>query len=150
MRLRLYRSSNTVNSRHRPLIIDQFPLVLCDPAEWSTSYGGLSGLHECCEIKQVGNTFYVTDVSADESTQINGCPVGTAPILPGDRLKLNSTEFLVSYERLTSSPPVLSESPYDKASAPQSADLQVPSPVTDDAAEIASFRNHNLPDGILA
>lgn len=105
MRLRLYQINKAEDLPQSPVIIDQFPLILYDPAEWSTTFRGMPGLHECCEIRQIDDTFYVTDVSADESTRVNGQPATTAPILPGDRLKLNTTEFLVSYERLSSSPP---------------------------------------------
>ena len=112
MRLRLYRldGDSSKNDRHRPLLIDRFPFSLCDPAEWSPFRIGTSGLHECCEITQIGDTLYVTDRSPDESTRINGRPVSVAPILPGDRMTLNSTEFLVSYERITSAPPPPTES----------------------------------------
>lgn len=107
MRLRLYRldRDSSQEAKGRPLLIDRFPFSISDPAEWSTTIGNPSGFHECCEISLVGETLFVTDTSPDGSTHINGRSVSVAPILPGDRITLDSTEFLVSYERMTSVPP---------------------------------------------
>ena len=117
MRLRLYRldDDSSQNDRHHSVLIDRFPFSLCDPAEWPPVGSGLSGLHECCEITQIGDTLYVTDRSPDASTRINGRSVSVAPILPGDRMTLNSTEFLISYERTTSAAPPPTESVFPNA-----------------------------------
>jgi hypothetical protein len=111
VRLRLYRIDGGAShgNRHRPLLIDRFPFTLCDPAEWSPTVANSYGLHECCEIKQVGDTLYVADTSPDESTRINGRTISVAPLLPGDRITLNTIEFVVSYERMTSAPPLPTE-----------------------------------------
>ena len=107
MRLRLYRldGDSTRKRKHRTLLIDRFPVSIGDPAEWTLANGNSFGFHECCEIDQIGDTLFVTDTSPDESTRVNGRRVSVAPMLPGDRLTLNATEFLVSYERMTSAPP---------------------------------------------
>lgn len=111
MRLRLYRIDDGTRptSRQRPYVIDRFPHTLFDPSAWSPSLSGSVGLHECCEIIQSDGTLYIIDTSPDESTRVNGRHVPASPILPGDRITLNTTELLVSYERMTSAPPLPSE-----------------------------------------
>lgn len=107
MRLRLYRldTGSLEGGKHHPLLIDRFPFSISDPAGWTPLSGHSVGFHECCRFDQFGYTLFVTDISSDESTQVNGCKVTVAPVLPGDRIRLNSTEFLISYERMTSAPP---------------------------------------------
>jgi hypothetical protein len=107
VRLRLYRLGGAASqgNQHCPLLIDQFPFSLCDPAEWSVIATGLNGFYECCEIELIEDTLYVTDRSRDESTRLNGQPFSVSSLLPGDRLTINTAEFLVSYERMTSAPP---------------------------------------------
>lgn len=111
MRLRLYRldGDSSEESKHRPLLIDRFPFSISDPADWTSIGGQSTGIHECCKIDQFGDTLFVTDISPDESTQVNGRSVTVAPMLPGDRIKLSATEFLVSYERMSSAPPASTE-----------------------------------------
>ena len=53
--------------------------------------------------------------STDTSPQINDRKVSAAPVLPGDRITLKTTEFLVSYERMTSAPPLPTESVFPNA-----------------------------------
>lgn len=111
MRLRLYRldANSSDGGKYRPLLIDRFPFSISDPADWNPSGGRSSGIHECCEIDLFGETLFVTDISPDESTQLNGRRVTVASMLPGDRIRLNTTEFLISYERMTSAPPPSTE-----------------------------------------
>lgn len=108
MRLRLYRinASTVIHDHRQPLIIDRFPYSLCDPTDWQTEFGHSSGENQCCQIELIGDTFYVTDSSPERSIRVNDCVVTCASILPGDRITLKSTEFLVSYERMTSASPV--------------------------------------------
>lgn len=108
MRLRLYpvNTATDRNNGQRPYVIDRFPHTLFDPSGWSPSAIGTGGLHECCEIVLSEGTLYVIDTSPDESTRVNGRPVHAAAILPGDRITLNTTELLVSYERMTIAPPL--------------------------------------------
>lgn len=111
VRLRLYRFADGTeqNGRQRPYVIDRFPHTLFDPSAWSPSLNGSLGLHECCEIIQFDGTLYIIDTSPDESTKVNGQHVPASPILPGDRITLNTTDLLVSYERMTSAPPLPGE-----------------------------------------
>lgn len=111
MRLRLYRldSNSAEKSKHRPLLIDRFPFTISDPTDWTPICRRSAGIHDCCRIDLFGDTLFLTDISADESTQINGRSVTVAPMLPGDRIRLNSTEFVVSYERMSSAPPPSTE-----------------------------------------
>lgn len=107
MRLRLYRldGNSAEESKHRPLLIDRFPFTIGDPAGWTPISTPSAGIHDCCRFDLFGDTLFVTDISADESTQINGRSVTVAPMLPGDRIRLNATEFLISYERMSSDHP---------------------------------------------
>lgn len=111
MRLRLYRldGNSAEESRHRPLLIDRFPFTISDPTDWTPICRRSAGIHDCCRIDLFGDTLFVTDISPDESTHVNGRSVTVAPMLPGDRIKLSATEFLVSYERMSSAPPASTE-----------------------------------------
>ena len=111
MRLRLYRldENSAEESKHRPLLIDRFPFTIGDPAGWTPISTPSAGIHDCCRFDLFGDTLFLTEMSADESTQINGRSVTVAPMLPGDRIRLNATEFLISYERMNSAPPPSTE-----------------------------------------
>lgn len=149
MRLRLYRLNGDAQggAEHCPMLIDRFPFSICDPAEWTPTNGNSSGFHECCEISQVSETLFITDTSPDGSTRVNGRNVSVAPMLPGDRIRLDSTEFLVSYERMTSVPPPPAESVIQTVAHTSESVATAESP-TINAEESTIAKREILPVGV--
>ncbi|TWT58017.1 hypothetical protein KOR42_13860 [Thalassoglobus neptunius] len=96
MRLRLYEVGG--KSTGRVMRFDQFPALLCvdtagDPCTHHESF------HSVCEMVDIGGQIEVRAASEFEEILVNNVSVTSGALMPGDRLSLGKTSFIVSYER---------------------------------------------------
>ncbi|MFH1918277.1 MAG: FHA domain-containing protein [Planctomycetota bacterium] len=61
-----------------------------------------------CELSSVKGTLVVRDLGSMLGTFVNGLNVTTALLMPGDKLTVGITSYLVDYERRHMKPPVSS------------------------------------------
>ncbi len=86
-----------------PAILDQFPAQV-------PGHGSRRLFDDCSEqdafmIEEVDDTFFIVDADGLESARVNGQPTRLSALLPGDRVCFANHEFIVSYERLSQTPP---------------------------------------------
>ena len=98
MRLRLF--SVAEQALNPPVIFDRFPASLANPARWN-SHMSVATDDEACLIEELNGTFYAVAVGRSVEPLLNGRRFDSTPLLPGDRLTLGETTFVVSYERMT-------------------------------------------------
>jgi hypothetical protein len=101
MRLRLFPVGP--NGVGVPAILDQFPAQV-------PGHGTRRLFDDCSEkdgylIEEVDDTFFLVDADGIESAQVNGQPTRLSALMPGDRVCISNHEFIVSYERLSQTPP---------------------------------------------
>ena len=102
MRLRLFSLSEWASKA--PVIFDRFPASVADPDR--RACGKLSrDLDEACLIEELDGTLYAIASGGSQCPRLNGRTFEATPLLPGDRLTLGATSFVVSYERMTSEEP---------------------------------------------
>lgn len=78
--------------RHFPAIIGRsvdVDLVLLDPR--------VSRRH--CQIEEAGGRFFMRDLESTNGVWINGLRVAQSPLMPGDKLRLGDSVFVISYDR---------------------------------------------------
>lgn len=96
MRVRLYLVDGCVN--HEPIVLDALPIIIgSSPADDLVLEG--IGLEEChCELSCADKTIMIRDLGSERGTFVNDVSVVSAPIMPGDKIKLGNSCFVVSYE----------------------------------------------------
>lgn len=84
-----------------------------------------------CELSFVKGTLVVRDLGSMLGTFVNGLNVTTALLMPGDRLTVGITSYLVGYERRHMKPPVSSTrgespppAPEPKADPPEAEEVR--------------------------
>jgi len=85
----------------RKIVLDRLPVMIGqDPdAEIRIDNQWVSRQH--CEINAVKGTLVVRDLGSMLGTFVNGLNVNRALLMPGDKLTVGITSFLVEYERRT-------------------------------------------------
>ena len=96
MRLRLFNIRD--EGFKLPVIFDQFPASVPNPARWG-SRGTASRLHEACQLEDRDGTLHAVATTDSLQLLVNGQPFASTPVLPGDRLTLGSITFVISYDR---------------------------------------------------
>ena len=104
VRLRLYPCS--AGTSHAPLLIDRFPAVLSAPRDWPDLGPHDCGLSRWCLLEVRAGAIYQVDQTPNAVTFRNGTrlPIEQqelTPLQPGDRLSIDESEFIVSYEQVT-------------------------------------------------
>jgi hypothetical protein len=102
MRLRLFNVSEQASKQ--PVIFDRFPASVVDPAKWTCGMSAADQGEECL-IEEIDGTLYAISTGRSLCPRLNGDEFESTPMLPGDRLTLGSTTFVVSYERMTCDEP---------------------------------------------
>ena len=104
MRLRLFRTGTA--SKAIAFRFDKFPVVLRveeNGTVCTTQHGSCA-----CELFNVGGQIEIQAHDENHAVLVNGAPVESGPLMPGDRLSVGSQHFLISYERTAiGSPPEL-------------------------------------------
>jgi hypothetical protein len=106
VRLRLYPCSAGVS--HAPILIDRFPAVLSAPHDWPDLGPHDCGLSRWCLLEVRSGAVFLVDQTPEAVTFRNGIrlPIEQqkrTPLVPGDRLRIDESEFIVSYEQVTRS-----------------------------------------------
>ncbi len=106
MRLRLYPCAS--GASHAPILVDRFPAVLSAPHDWPDLGPHDCGLSRWCVLELQSGAVYQIDQSPEAVTFRNGTrlPIEQQkriPLQPGDRLRIDEFEFVVSYEQVTRS-----------------------------------------------
>ncbi len=104
MRLRLYPCS--AGASDAPILVDRFPAVLSAPHDWPDLGPYYCGLSSWCRLEVRTGAVYQIDQTPEAVTFRNGTrlPIEQqelTPLLPGDRLRIDESEFVVSYEQVT-------------------------------------------------
>lgn len=98
MRVRLYgvgpRSVGVV-------FIDEFPASL-ELDEDGRIHPEVHSDRGLCRLEEVNGQVYLW--SESESLEVNNAPLREGPLLPGDRLRYEGYDYLVSYEQTQSAP----------------------------------------------
>lgn len=108
MRLRLYRIQgiDALARTHFPIIVDRFPFTIRRSFGSGDSHNSTEPSTDFGVIRLVDDTLYVDSLCESGQVAINGQSVKSSPIVPGDRLTVGDREFVVSYERMTSTSPL--------------------------------------------
>ena len=106
MRLRLYPCS--AGASDAPILVDRFPAVLSAPHDWPDLGPHYCGLSRWCLLEVRAGLVYQIDQTPEAVTFRNGTrlPIEQqelTPLLAGDRLCIEESEFVVSYEQVTRS-----------------------------------------------
>jgi hypothetical protein len=104
VRLRLYPCS--AGASDAPILVDRFPAVLSAPHDWPDLGPHYCGLSRWCLLEVQAGAVYQVDQTSEAVTFRNGVrlPIEQqkrTPLLPGDRLRIDESEFVVSYEQVT-------------------------------------------------
>ena len=97
MRVRLF----VVGTGRRADVIhlEHFPSVLAEAPNGVLSADVDGDRRTLCELDEVDGHLMLRDRDDEHHTLVNGLPMASGPLLPGDRLKVGSKEVVVSYER---------------------------------------------------
>ena len=88
------------------IVLDSFPVTIgrsCS-ADIRLADRWVSRLH--CEIDQINDTLVVRDLHSRHGTYVNGKRITQSLLVPGNRLGMGMTEFLVCYERNSTKSPL--------------------------------------------
>lgn len=102
MRVKLVTQSPWTPKRR--IVVKSFPAVIGRGADAEVRVDDRWASRRHCEIDQVDGTLVVRDVGSRHGTFVNGEPVGSTHLMPGDRLTVGATSFEVLYRRSTSRP----------------------------------------------
>ena len=94
MRVRLYE----VGARSvGVLFIEEFPtcLALNEDGRIQTEINGCARI---CQLEDVGGQLYMR-ASDSPDLQVNNAPLEEGPLMPGDRLRYQGHDYLISYEK---------------------------------------------------
>ena len=117
----------------RKIVLDKLPVMIGQGPESSVRLEDHWVSRHHCEINSVQGTLVVRDLGSMLGTFVNGLNVTTALLMPGDKLTVGITSFMVDYERRHArrsrggkpSPPRLAQAevspPAEEASRPREA-----------------------------
>ena len=90
----------TVTNNDEAIPLDRLPLIIGRSSEAGIRLEDrfVSQLH--CEISERNGVLFVRDLGSRHGCLINGKIVTESPVLPGDRLSVGLTTFIVQYENL--------------------------------------------------
>ncbi|MFV0445006.1 MAG: hypothetical protein ACK5Q5_15640 [Planctomycetaceae bacterium] len=95
MRVRFYKlGDNTVGE---PLRCDVFPLMLGLEAPGSRLQ--TQSAEPVCRIDDAGGQLLFEGLDDEHTVLVNGDPLASGPLKPGDHLSVDGLEYVVSYEQ---------------------------------------------------
>lgn len=95
----------SANGLSQTVRIDSFPAVVSLDEHGEVCINGQVAAVPLCLLDDDSGNLILKDQAEDESVMVNDLPMSFGPLMPGDTLKLGGRRFLVSYERITSTPP---------------------------------------------
>jgi pSer/pThr/pTyr-binding forkhead associated (FHA) protein len=86
-------------TEQRKIVLDRLPVMIGQGPESSVRLDDHWVSRHHCEINAVRGTLVVRDLGSVLGTFVNGLNVTTALLMPGDKLTVGITSFMVDYER---------------------------------------------------
>ena len=83
----------------RKIVLDSLPVMIGQDPEAGVRLDDQWVSRHHCEISVTKDTLVVRDLGSMLGTFVNGLNVTTAHLMPGDKLTVGITSFLVDYER---------------------------------------------------
>jgi pSer/pThr/pTyr-binding forkhead associated (FHA) protein len=83
----------------RKIVVDRLPVMIGQSPDAGVRLDHHWVSRQHCEISAIKDTLVVRDLGSMLGTFVNGLNVTTAHLMPGDKLTIGSTSFLVDYER---------------------------------------------------
>ncbi|QDU37953.1 hypothetical protein Mal4_22720 [Maioricimonas rarisocia] len=99
MRVRLFVVGT--GNRSDVIHLEQFPSTLATAADGELTLDPGEPRQTLCDLDEVDGNLVLRDRDDKHRTLVNGLPMASGPLLPGDRLQLGSQQVIVSYERTT-------------------------------------------------
>ena len=87
------------STHQRKIVLDKLPVMIGQGPESSVRLDDHWVSRHHCEINAVRGTLVVRDLGSMLGTFVNGLNVTTALLMPGDKLTVGITSFMVDYER---------------------------------------------------
>jgi pSer/pThr/pTyr-binding forkhead associated (FHA) protein len=87
------------STHQRKIVVDKLPVMIGQGPESSVRLDDHWVSRHHCEIDSVRGTLVVRDLGSMLGTFVNGLNVTTALLMPGDKLTVGITSFMVDYER---------------------------------------------------
>jgi pSer/pThr/pTyr-binding forkhead associated (FHA) protein len=84
----------------RKIVLETLPVMIGQGPDAGVRVEDHWASRHHCEINVVKGTLVVRDLGSMLGTFVNGLNVNTALLMPGDKLTVGVTSFLVDYERL--------------------------------------------------
>jgi pSer/pThr/pTyr-binding forkhead associated (FHA) protein len=84
----------------RKIVLETLPVMIGHGPDVAIRVDDQWASHHHCEINAVKGTLVVRDLGSMLGTYVNGLNVNTALLMPGDKLTVGVTSFLVDYERM--------------------------------------------------
>jgi len=85
-------------SPQQEFAIDDLPAVIGRSADAEVRLNDPTVSRCHCEIEEMEGVLVVRDLGSKNGTYINGCRITEALLMPGDKLSMGETRFLVCYE----------------------------------------------------
>jgi pSer/pThr/pTyr-binding forkhead associated (FHA) protein len=131
------------STHQRKIVLDRLPVMIGQGPESSVRLDDHWVSRHHCEINSVRGTLVVRDLGSVLGTFVNGLNVTTALLMPGDKLTVGITSFMVDYERRHAG---RSASPRSRAARPLEPEVaqpasDVPAPAEAAPAEAAPRRS---------
>lgn len=96
MRVRLYPVDGC--TANEPIVLDKLPVIVGSGPADDLVLAGI-GLEEChCELSCSDKAVMIRDLGSERGTFVNDVSIVSAPVMPGDRIKLGNSCFVASYE----------------------------------------------------
>jgi pSer/pThr/pTyr-binding forkhead associated (FHA) protein len=113
------------STHQRKIVLDRLPAMIGQGPESSVRLDDHWVSRHHCEINAIRGTLVVRDLGSVLGTFVNGLNVTTALLMPGDKLTVGITSFMVDYERRhakrsASDPAALARAPEREVSPPAS------------------------------
>jgi pSer/pThr/pTyr-binding forkhead associated (FHA) protein len=89
----------------RKIVLDKLPVMIGQSPDAAVRLDDQWVSRHHCQINAVKGTLVVRDLGSVLGTFVNGLNVSTAMLMPGDRLTVGVTSFLVDYERRSAKQP---------------------------------------------
>ena len=87
------------SSDQRKIVLDSLPVMIGQDPEAGVRLDDQWVSRHHCEISVTRDTLVVRDLGSMLGTFVNGLNVTTAHLMPGDKLTVGITSFLVDYQR---------------------------------------------------
>jgi pSer/pThr/pTyr-binding forkhead associated (FHA) protein len=89
------------STNRRTIVLEALPVMIGQSPEAAVRLEDHWVSRQHCELSAINDTLVVRDLGSMLGTFVNGLNVTTARLMPGDKLTVGITSFLVDYHRIT-------------------------------------------------